>query len=213
MEIISTDVRTITTGPRDLIASATITARFLATGRSFTTDAALHFTIDDHGRIVRYQIHEDTHAIAQALTPPSKTQEINVWTDDLHQSLRDRNVEAMAARWAEDITYRAPGLQLSGIAARMAAEQPLLEAFTECDVVVHERWHDGDTIIEHCTLTALHTGPIDTEIGTIDATGKTIAMEYLQILRWTDGKIVDQILNYDRVDLITQLTSAGADAR
>lgn len=40
----------------------------LATGKSFSNDFALHFTVQD-GQITGYQMYEDTYAVDQAFTP------------------------------------------------------------------------------------------------------------------------------------------------
>ena len=75
---------------------------------------------------------------------------------------------------------------------------------------MHRRWHDGDTVMEHCSLRGRHSGPLETEIGRIDATGTMIDLDYLQILQWLDGKVTDQLISYDRADLISQLMAGSA---
>ncbi|AVH21580.1 nuclear transport factor 2 family protein [Nocardia cyriacigeorgica] len=51
----------------DVVVFATCVFGVKATGKKFTNSYALHFTITD-GKISRYHMYEDSHAIAEAFT-------------------------------------------------------------------------------------------------------------------------------------------------
>ncbi|GAB3661939.1 hypothetical protein GCM10027589_24570 [Actinocorallia lasiicapitis] len=52
----------------DAVATGRCVFGVISTGKTFTNAFALHFTIDN-GKIIRYHMHEDSHAIATAFAP------------------------------------------------------------------------------------------------------------------------------------------------
>lgn len=209
--IVSNELDSIIVDGTTVVVFTRLTGRVAATGRSFTTDAALRFVLDDVGRIVLYQVHEDTQAVSEAFSPIDTT-DLDRWTDGLHAALSAGSIDALGERWHDDITYLSPTLHSRGIAARTAAELPVLEAFSNAKVEVHRRWYDGATVIEHCTLHAAHTGELDTPLGAIPATGRVVRLDYVQALTWSDGRVVDQLISYDQAGLLHQLNAtSGTD--
>jgi ketosteroid isomerase-like protein len=209
IEIVSNDLETIVVGARDVIAVTKLSANVTSTGKSFETVAALHFTMDQDGKIVRYQVHEDTQAVSRAFAS-DPVPEIDRWTDALHDGLQRGDINALRQLWDEHIRYEGPALRLNGLEDRVAAELPVLNAFSNVEVEVRNRWRDGSTMIEQCTLHGDHTGELETPIGVITPTGRRVHFDYLQVVTWSKGKVVDQLISYDRVELIEQLTTGVA---
>jgi ketosteroid isomerase-like protein len=52
-------------GP-DAVVLAVFTQTIRATGKRFSTPAAVHITVDDAGLITRFRIYEDSYAVARA---------------------------------------------------------------------------------------------------------------------------------------------------
>ena len=55
--------------------------------------------------------------------------------------------------------YQAPGVELVGRPARIAAENVWLDAFTENDIHTTGRYVDGDEIVDFAVMTGVHSGP------------------------------------------------------
>jgi ketosteroid isomerase-like protein len=206
MEIISNELDTVMVDVNEVAVFTKLTANVISTGKTFTTDTVLRFILDAEGRIARYQVHEDTHAVSQAFSS-DPIPEIDQWTDALHDGLQRGDIEALRRLWSNDIRYQGPALRLNGLEERTKAEQPVLDAFTNVHVEVHRRWRDGATMVEQCTLHGDHTGALETPIGIISPTNKRVHFDYLQVVTWLNGQVVDQLISYDRVELIEQLTA------
>jgi uncharacterized protein len=206
IEIVSNDLETIIVGTSDVMVVTKLSAKVTSTGKAFETPAALHFTMNQDGQIVRYQVHEDTQAVSRAFTS-DPVPELDRWTDALHDGLQRGDINALRQLWDEHIRYQGPALRLNGLEERTAAELPVLNAFTNVEVQVRRRWREGATMIEQCTLHGDHTGELETPIGVLAPTGKRVHFDYLQVVTWAEGKVVDQLISYDRVELIEQLTT------
>lgn len=134
-------------------------------------------------------MHHDLWAIAQRI-------------DDAFHA---RDLDGIAAHWADDIVYEAPGISLKGIAARRAAEQVWLDAFPDARVSVRSHRIDGDNIIIESTVRGTHAGSLNAGGMTIPPTGKTISGEYAVFLQFRDGKIVKQRIYFDRLKLMQDI--------
>jgi predicted ester cyclase len=127
--------------------------------------------------------------------------------EELHQAFTDRNLEKIASFWHEEISYLAPGLELKGKVARIAAEQAVLNALGQTHIQVERRLIAGNTVIEEDIMTGIHSGTLITPAGDLPATGKPIRLRYSQILDIEDKLIIQQHVYYDRLELLAQLQS------
>jgi ketosteroid isomerase-like protein/predicted ester cyclase len=207
IEIVSNDVDAVLVevDTNTVAVFTKLTAQVNATGKKFVTGAVLRFTMNADGSILRYEVHEDTLAVTSAFTA-DPVPEIDRWTDSLHDGLQRGDIGALSELWGHNISYQGPALRLNGLEERITAERPVLAAFTNVNVEVHRRWRDGPTMIEQCTLHGDHTGNLDTPIGVIAPTGRRVHFDYLQVVTWSNGKVIDQLISYDRVELIEQLS-------
>lgn len=132
----------------------------------------------------------------------------------IERAFADRDLEALAALWSDDIDYEAPGLALRGKAARMVAETVWLEAFPDVVVEIRHRAVDGPCVVFESVMRGTHTGPLRLGDDVLPPTGATIEGAYVSIFRFEDGKVARQRVYYDRLELLTSLGGApGAPAR
>jgi predicted ester cyclase len=63
----------------------------------------------------------------------------------------------------------------------------------------------GDVVVEEGTFTGTHQGVLHTPDGDIPPTGRLVAVDYIQVLRYRDGKYMSFNLMYDELPLLEQL--------
>lgn len=126
--------------------------------------------------------------------------------DAMHAAFRRGDLAAIAAHWHDDVVYEAPGVTLEGKAARTVAETVWLNAFSENDVQTSARYVDGDEIVDFCTMSGLHSGPLALAGGgELQATGARLSGPYVARYRIRDDKVVFQQVIYDRLALVQSL--------
>ena len=76
-----------------------------------------------------------------------------------------------------------------------------LNAFPDCHVTVVEMIAEGDRVVTKKTFTGTHTA----ELNGIPPTGKRVSIQYVDILRLRDGKIIEHWLSMDQMDFMHQL--------
>lgn len=106
------------------------------------------------------------------------------------------------------------GMQATGKEACIEFSWAWVEACPDSRGTVHATYAAGDTVTAEGTFTGTHTGVLHSPMGDIQPTGRTIKGDYIQVLRFRDGKAVYQHLMFDRLELLEQLglmpAAAGA---
>jgi predicted ester cyclase len=74
-------------------------------------------------------------------------------------------------------------------------------AFPDSRWTIDEMIAEGDRVATKKTFTGTHTG----DLGEIPPTGKSVTLQYVDILRLRDGKIVEHWLSMDQLSLLQQL--------
>jgi steroid delta-isomerase-like uncharacterized protein len=76
-----------------------------------------------------------------------------------------------------------------------------LNAFPDCHVTVDDMIAEGDRVVTKKTFTGTHTA----ELNGIPPTGKRVSIQYVDILRLRDGKIIEHWLSMDQMNFMQQL--------
>jgi steroid delta-isomerase-like uncharacterized protein len=76
-----------------------------------------------------------------------------------------------------------------------------LNAFPDCQVTVDDMIAEGDRVVTKKTFTGTHTA----ELNGIPPTGKRVSIQYVDILRLRDGKIIEHWLSMDQLNFMQQL--------
>ncbi len=104
--------------------------------------------------------------------------------------------------FAEDFVNHAfragfpPGLE--GFRQRFSA---FFKAFPDSQVTIEDLIAEGDKLVGRLTFRATHLGPL----GELGATGKSITVTEIEMMRFADGKMVERWSAWDELDLWRQL--------
>lgn len=113
---------------------------------------------------------------------------------------------AMAQTMAEDVTVRAPGdLELRGRSAAAQFYQTWIDAFPDARVTLEAAHVLDDAVIEEGVFTGTHRGTLRLPTGDVPATGRSVRVEYVQVLRFRGDKVASFHLLFDRVAMLEQL--------
>jgi predicted ester cyclase len=80
-----------------------------------------------------------------------------------------------------------------------------LSAFPDGHVEVHNVHFIDDVAVEEGTFSGTHGGVLRTPAGDIPPTGRGVSLDYIQVLRFRDGKHVSFNLMFDRLLMLEQL--------
>jgi len=76
-----------------------------------------------------------------------------------------------------------------------------LEAFQDCQFTIDDMVAEGDQVVTKKTFRGTHTG----EFAGIPATGKKVELQFVDIMRVRDGRIVEHWLSMDQLSFMQQL--------
>ena len=76
-----------------------------------------------------------------------------------------------------------------------------LNAFPDSHVTIDDMIAEGDRVVTKKTFTGTHTG----DFAGIPATGKTVTLQYVDIMRVREGRIVEHWLSMDQLSFMQQL--------
>ena len=107
---------------------------------------------------------------------------------------------------ADDVVFRAPGgMQGAGKAACVAFYGGWIEAFPDAHVEVTSVHVIDDIAVEEGIFTGTQDGVLHGAAGDLPPTGRTVRLDYLQVLRFRDGTHVSFNLSFDRLTMLEQL--------
>jgi len=107
---------------------------------------------------------------------------------------------------ADDVVFKAPGgMQGEGRAACAAFFGSWFAAFPDARVEVQAVHIVDDVAVEEGTFMGTQNGVLHGPMGDIPPTGRSVAVEYVQVLRFREGKHVWFNLMFDRLMMLEQL--------
>ncbi len=99
--------------------------------------------------------------------------------------------------FADDVVFRAPGIAGEGKTACVDFYRRWFDDFPDARVEVRKIHLVGDVVVEEGTFTGTHDG--------VARTGRTVTLDYVQVLRVGDGKLISFTLTLDRLLMLEQL--------
>jgi steroid delta-isomerase-like uncharacterized protein len=107
---------------------------------------------------------------------------------------------------ADDVAFAAPG-GIRGQGKTGCAEffGAWFGAFPDAHVEVQRCHFIDDVAVEEGTFSGTHNGVLHSPIGDIPPTGRSVEVQYVQVLRFRDGKHVSFNLMFDRLTMLEQL--------
>ena len=125
------------------------------------------------------------------------------------------DIDGFTSVLADDVSYTAPG-GMTGQGKTACAQfcAGWFEAFPDAHVQVHGLHiaGAGDVAVEEGTFTGTHQGVLRGPAGDLPPTGRPVAVDYVHVLHYRDGKHVSFSLSYDRLQMIEQLGLIPAPA-
>jgi len=116
------------------------------------------------------------------------------------------DIDGFAAVLADDVVFQAPGgMRGQGKPACVEFYGGWLSAFPDGHVEVHDVHFIDDVAVEEGTFSGTHNGVLHSTTGEIPPTGRSVSLDYIQVLRFRDGKHVSFNLMFDRLLMLEQL--------
>ncbi len=129
------------------------------------------------------------------------------------EAFNAHDIDAFAEVMADDVVFQAPGgARGQGKPACAAFFGGWLSAFPDGHVEVHHVNVLDDVAVEEGTFSGTHSGALRTPAGDIPSTGRAVSVEYIQVLRFREGKHVSFNLMFDRLLMLEQLGLVPAPA-
>ncbi len=150
------------------------------------------------------------------------TSEVRRLFDRGTSAFNAHDMKAFAETMAEDVSVRAPGMgELKGKQAVTAFYRGWIDAFPDARVDMTAIHILDDVAIEQGVFVGTQRAVLHTPNGDLPATGRSVRIEYTQVVRYRGDKVASFDLSYDRMELLEQLglspsaerdTSAGWQA-
>jgi ketosteroid isomerase-like protein len=116
------------------------------------------------------------------------------------------DLDGFARVLADDVVFAAPGgMRGEGKAACVEFFGSWFAAFSDARVEVHGIHILGDVAVEEGTFTGTHDGVLQSAAGEVPPTGRSVSVDYIQVLRFRDGKHASFNLMFDRLLMLEQL--------
>jgi steroid delta-isomerase-like uncharacterized protein len=128
-------------------------------------------------------------------------------------TFNDHDIDAFADVLADDVFFTAPGgMRGEGKPACVEFFASWWNAFPDFHVEVHDVHFINDVAVEVGTYSGTHNGVLHTPAGDIPPTGRAVSGDYIQVLRFRDGKHASFNLMFDRLLMLEQLGLTAAPA-
>jgi predicted ester cyclase len=129
------------------------------------------------------------------------------------ETFNAHDIDGFAKVLADVVVFEAPGgLRGAGKAACTEFYSSWFRAFPDAHLDVHGLHVIDDVAVEEGTFTGTHNGVLQSPMGDIPPTGRTVRIGYIHVLRFRDGKHVSFNLMFDRLSMLEQLGLIPASA-
>jgi ketosteroid isomerase-like protein len=129
------------------------------------------------------------------------------------ETFNAHDIDGFTSVLADDAVFRAPGgINGQGKAACARFYAAWFDAFPDAHLQVRDLHIAGDVAVEEGTFTGTHRGTLHSPAGDIAPTGRAVAVDYIHVLRYRDGKHISFNLIFDRLLMLEQLGLIPAPA-
>jgi steroid delta-isomerase-like uncharacterized protein len=125
----------------------------------------------------------------------------------LHEAFNERNFDEMAEATAPDavLTMVGSGDTFQGKEGARAFSTVWADGFPDGMVTVDRVIDSGDVVVVEYTGRGAHTGTLVTSMGDVPATGRSVTVQFCDIMEFRDGKLQKQRTYFDSGSLMAQL--------
>jgi steroid delta-isomerase-like uncharacterized protein len=122
------------------------------------------------------------------------------------QAFNAHDEAGIRATYADDVVFEAPGdVRIEDADATTGYAMAWLNAFPDAKLTVQDEIYDGEWGVQRFTFDGTHQATLSGPAGDIPATNRRLSGRGLQMFRVRDGKIVEEHLYFDQVQVLTQL--------
>jgi steroid delta-isomerase-like uncharacterized protein len=107
--------------------------------------------------------------------------------------------------YASDVVFEAPDAKMKGPDEATEYAMSWLRAFPDGRVTVHNDLEIGDWVVHEFTFEGTHEAPLATPEGEIPATHRRLSGRGVEVIRIANGKVAEEHLYFDQVQVMTQL--------
>jgi steroid delta-isomerase-like uncharacterized protein len=115
------------------------------------------------------------------------------------------DAERLRATYATDAVAIAPDARLEGADAIVDYVMVWAHAFPDMRQTVENELVAGDWVVSEFTVEGTHTGTLASPDGDIPATNRRATARGVQIQRVQDGKIAEEHIYFDQLEILSQL--------
>jgi predicted ester cyclase len=152
--------------------------------------------------------HRSSFAVGRLLTTTEEVlmSDTRAAFDSWLEAFNAHDEAAIRAATADDCVFEGPGgVRLEGGDASTAYAMGWLNAFSDATLTAHTVVVDGDWVAMTGTFKGTHDGTLSGPDGDVPPTRRTLEGRCAQLVRFRDGKSVEEHLYYDQMDVVTQL--------
>jgi len=121
-------------------------------------------------------------------------------------TFNNHDLDGFAEVLDDDVVFQAPGgIRGEGKQACVEFYGSWMNAFPDAHVDVHDVHFVDDVAVEEGTFSGTHRGALHGPAGDIPPTGRTVSVDYIQVLRFRDGNHASFKLMFDQLAMLEQL--------
>jgi steroid delta-isomerase-like uncharacterized protein len=125
----------------------------------------------------------------------------------LYAAWNERNFDLQAEAMAPDgiVVVTGSGERFEGPDGARRYGAAWAEGFPDGTITVDNIVASGDTVVAEFTGRGTHTGTLQTSMGAIPATGRSLTLHLCDVIEFQDGKVQQQRTYFDTGSLMAQL--------
>lgn len=129
------------------------------------------------------------------------------------ETFNAHDIDGFSDVLADQAVFHAPGgMRGEGKNACAQFFADWFSAFPDAHVEVHGVHITDDVAVEEGTFTGTHNGVLRSPAADIPPTGRSVTVDYIQVLRFHGGKHMSFNLMFDRLQMLEQLGLVPASA-
>jgi steroid delta-isomerase-like uncharacterized protein len=129
----------------------------------------------------------------------------------MHEAWNERNFDEMAEATAPDatLTIVGSGDTFEGVEGSRAFSTMWADGFPDGTVTVDRVIESGDDVVVEYTGRGTHTGTLATSMGEIPPTGRSLTLQFCDVMEFRNGKLQTQRTYFDTGSMMAQLGLAS----
>lgn len=141
---------------------------------------------------------------ATTTEPVDVTAKLEAATNTFIEMWNTKNYDLLDTAMTADFKRHAPDQDAEGLEEMKEFVGQVHAAYPDFHIVIDESAYGENLAFIHWTVTGTHSGE-----GSVPATGKSVEISGITMLRFEDGMITDEIVHYDTASMQAQLETEG----